>query len=656
LHALVFGNARAVATLWRRFVREIRFAHWDRGVPLPRTGGVGFEAERRRRAAAREAGESLDEENFEISNENENENESLDEDERVFRDEQVDTRACVAHQKIQLINACIRRRKAVSVDAYERSDAARERREADEADATAATTTTRGTRHPTTTRHVNTPRAKSPDDDVDLVALLGAAGPATAGPATAGPATAAARVSADENGVFGVFGRAVSEADGFETASDGGDDEGLAADEPDDPVTGGPIRAPEGVKQTHPSGLRLLAPPHRRMRVPETQPPPVFTEDAAREREAAMHALGDTPEGRAARARLQSDQLVSDMSAFKAANPGACLADFVRWHSPRDWVEEETDQISDGTAESTESASARRRDRFAPKPGRLSARMGGGGGRDNLWKTLWRDAPIVPASRQKPLFDPIREGERALEYLDAAPPPEIFAQILAAAAAAVGNAYASFSVTTRKTSSSASIHSAGEENVPNVPNVHRVDAPSREALRRAHAMASRVLRRACPYETEYAAVAGELQRAERAVARSASLARRMPGVDAGVREALLLAAAEDEARADAEVAETERSVEANTGTSGDSGSHPEASAAPRPPPRVVEALLPRTHPERRRGSALAGLIPREKNGAESAAHAEYVVRAGGGHAQTHRAHAVTAPCFIRVSSAVAYQY
>ena len=176
-------------------------------------------------------------------------------------------------------------------------------------------------------------------------------------------------------------------------------------------------------------------------------------------------------------------------------------------------------------------------------------------------------------------------------------------------------------------------------------------------------MASRVLRRACPYETEYAAVAGELQRAERAVARSAALARRMPGVDAGVREALLLAAADDEARADAEVAETERAVEANgcsrdAGDAGDSGSHPEASAAPRPPPRVVEALLPRTHPERRRGSALAGLIPREKNsaGAESAAHAEYVVRAGGGHAQTHRAHAVTAPCFIRVSSAVAYQY
>ena len=25
------------------------------------------------------------------------------------------------------------------------------------------------------------------------------------------------------------------------------------------------------------------------------------------------------------------------MESFKAANPGCVLADFVRWHSPRDW-------------------------------------------------------------------------------------------------------------------------------------------------------------------------------------------------------------------------------------------------------------------------------------------------------------------------------
>jgi hypothetical protein len=38
------------------------------------------------------------------------------------------------HQKIQLIDACIRRRKQKSVDEYERSDAARERRDRDARD------------------------------------------------------------------------------------------------------------------------------------------------------------------------------------------------------------------------------------------------------------------------------------------------------------------------------------------------------------------------------------------------------------------------------------------------------------------------------------------------------------------------------------------
>ena len=37
------------------------------------------------------------------------------------------------------------------------------------------------------------------------------------------------------------------------------------------------------------------------------------------------------------------------MEAFKAANPGATLGDFVRWYSPRDWVEEEgSDDLSGG--------------------------------------------------------------------------------------------------------------------------------------------------------------------------------------------------------------------------------------------------------------------------------------------------------------------
>ena len=40
LHALVFGNLRAVAVLWARFVRELRFAHWETRTPLPRMPGA----------------------------------------------------------------------------------------------------------------------------------------------------------------------------------------------------------------------------------------------------------------------------------------------------------------------------------------------------------------------------------------------------------------------------------------------------------------------------------------------------------------------------------------------------------------------------------------------------------------------------------------
>ena len=43
LHALRLGNPRAVAMLWRCFLRELHFTHWEPAVPLPRMGGGGGE-------------------------------------------------------------------------------------------------------------------------------------------------------------------------------------------------------------------------------------------------------------------------------------------------------------------------------------------------------------------------------------------------------------------------------------------------------------------------------------------------------------------------------------------------------------------------------------------------------------------------------------
>ncbi|VDM81127.1 unnamed protein product [Strongylus vulgaris] len=62
-----------------------------------------------------------------------------------------------------------------------------------------------------------------------------------------------------------------------------------------------------------------------------------MTEDMLDEYTRYLSSLDDGD----SRTRAQLDVLCSDMQAFKAANPKCCLEDFIRWHSPKDWIEEE---------------------------------------------------------------------------------------------------------------------------------------------------------------------------------------------------------------------------------------------------------------------------------------------------------------------------
>ena len=389
-----------------------------------------------------------------------------------------------------------------------------------------------------------------------------------------------------------------------------------------------------------PGGLRMLRPPHRTMAEPIAQLPPLYTEDMMREREAALSALGDTDEGRAIRLKMQSDMLVSDMSAFKAANPGSCLADFIRWHSPRDWISPEDDDKVGKRGSSSA---------IAPPRGMLSERMRNEG---NAWRTLWRDSPRLPASKQKPLFDPIKEGEKALHYLEQAPPPEIFAQLCAAATSAVGALYAS--------SKGAKL------------------APCPEYLARAAEAAGRVLNNPAGSpvaEDDYAALAGELQRAERCVARGEALRHRLPGVAPRLLEEILRATAADEEKRDEHnAAVAAKKAAATTDPSRDDPSHPDhgeradgsssedddaegggvedEEALERLRSRPVEVAVK----DDERGPLARLLPPDLERGAESASCAEYAVRCGGGDEQIQRAHVLAAPCFTRVTSAIAYQY
>lgn len=43
---------------------------------------------------------------------------------------------------------------------------------------------------------------------------------------------------------------------------------------------------------------------------------------------------------------MMSASLLSDMESFKAANPNGKIEDFIRWYSPRDWIEDGAEGIA----------------------------------------------------------------------------------------------------------------------------------------------------------------------------------------------------------------------------------------------------------------------------------------------------------------------
>lgn len=145
----------------------------------------------------------------------------------------------------------------------------------------------------------------------------------------------------------------------------------------------------EGVASVSPT-LKLLG-SGSPLRIPVTQSEGPMTEDMMERKLADMTQMGTSTAAAEARIQLQSMSLRSDMSAFKAANPKCCLEDFVRWHSPRDYIETE-----DGSG------------------GVLSERMREPG---NLWHQLWGESEACPVARQRALFDATKEALAAIKYV-----------------------------------------------------------------------------------------------------------------------------------------------------------------------------------------------------------------------------------------------
>lgn len=143
------------------------------------------------------------------------------------------------------------------------------------------------------------------------------------------------------------------------------------------------------------------------------QEPGVVTEDMIHEQEVILASLGTSSDAQQIRARMQSASLLSgkymivhlipeDMQAFKSANTGSVLEDFVRWHSPKDWI---TDGHDGGKLPF-----------ILPIPwsGHLSKRMQEPG---NIWREIWDSAAAIPAAKQPPLFDCNTNAEKVDPYL-----------------------------------------------------------------------------------------------------------------------------------------------------------------------------------------------------------------------------------------------
>uniref|UniRef100_A0A0K8UUP4 Rab3 GTPase-activating protein catalytic subunit n=3 Tax=Bactrocera latifrons TaxID=174628 RepID=A0A0K8UUP4_BACLA len=132
--------------------------------------------------------------------------------------------------------------------------------------------------------------------------------------------------------------------------------------------------------------------------IPITQDPVPKTEDELQADAEAMLKLGS-----GFKIQMMSFSLLSDMEAFKAANPKGKMEDFIRWYSPKDWEKDE----------------------FGV--GQLSARMRIPG---NTWQTVWKQAQPVAANKQKRLFDETTEALKVLSYLETRNIAEIYDMVI----------------------------------------------------------------------------------------------------------------------------------------------------------------------------------------------------------------------------------
>eukprot|EP00742_Colponemidia_sp_Colp-10_P007138 GILJ01007667.1.p1 GENE.GILJ01007667.1~~GILJ01007667.1.p1 ORF type:complete len:952 (+),score=125.42 GILJ01007667.1:38-2893(+) len=171
------------------------------------------------------------------------------------------------------------------------------------------------------------------------------------------------------------------------------------------------------------------------MYAPVVQDPCPRTEDEVERFQSMLQRLSAKE-----RTRVQPE-LLSDMSAFKAANPGCDIEDFLQWWSPRarqqqqQWPRSSQEPNTSSTVteatteEGVDTVDASELDEERGLEQSTAAARGKACQSDEVWQDLWHSAPAVPANEQKPLFDCEREAEMTLHYFDTIEPVDLMRQM-----------------------------------------------------------------------------------------------------------------------------------------------------------------------------------------------------------------------------------
>ena len=120
--------------------------------------------------------------------------------------------------------------------------------------------------------------------------------------------------------------------------------------------------------------------------------------------------------------RLQKRKLISDMSAFRAANPGAVFQDFISWYgNPENPLDKYKNNSSNNAIPSTIQSAEKE---AAEAMYLLSATR-------TFWSNCWDESQPIPAREQAPLFDSCSTIEMLLHWLEAIHPAVLINQMMA---------------------------------------------------------------------------------------------------------------------------------------------------------------------------------------------------------------------------------